>query len=84
MHDARVLYMYLASPRRFAQVSSLKSQVSSPSGLPKSQVSSLKSQVFVSFFHFFFISCLVYLRLQYREGQSALRSAETSDLISKG
>jgi len=61
MHDARLLYMYLVSPRtiyKFAQVSSLKSQVSSL----KSQVSldcpSLKSQVssiclfFLFFFHF--------------------------------
>ena len=45
--------MYLASPRRFAQVSSLKSQVSTPSGLPKSQVSSLKYlSVFFIFFSF--------------------------------
>ena len=43
------------------QVSSLKSQVSSLSGLPKSQVSSLK---YLSlFFVFVFISCQVFLRL---------------------
>ena len=57
MHDARLLYMYLVSPRtiyKFAQVSSLKSQVSSLKSLWTAQVSSLKSQVFVSFFCFFF------------------------------
>ena len=56
MHDARLLYMYLVSPRtiyKFAQVSSLKSQVSSLKSLWTAQVSSLKSQVFVSFFCFF-------------------------------
>ena len=56
MHDARLLYMYLVSPRtiyKFAEVSSLKSQVSSLSGLPKSQVSSLKySSLCFVFFHF--------------------------------
>ena len=64
MHDARVLYMYLASPRRFAQVSSLKSQVSTRSGLPKSQVSSLKYlSVFFIFFSFHDKSNCVYSRL---------------------
>eukprot|EP01048_Picozoa_sp_COSAG05_P009020 COSAG05_NODE_715_length_7805_cov_5.098235_4_plen_90_part_00 len=53
---------------RFAQVSSLQSQILSLKSLWNAQVSSLKSQVLVSFFHFFPISWQVYLRLQYESG----------------
>eukprot|EP01048_Picozoa_sp_COSAG05_P015885 COSAG05_NODE_1971_length_3766_cov_556.224434_2_plen_74_part_00 len=57
MHDARVLYMYLASPRRFAQISGLKSQVSSLKSQVPLDCPSLKSQVSsICLFFFIFFS----------------------------